>query len=93
MSRQSFLSRCCLHVMKRAYRRSSADGRWAYFSAFRREMVWKRVEIEGCWDSTTSTSTGDERMRPMMALVTYNWTLSSLLVVVASRQSDQAAAA
>ena len=58
-----------------------------------REMVWKRVEIEGSWDSTRTASTVVERTRPVMALAASKWTISSLLVVVADCQEAQAAAA
>ena len=56
-------------------------------------MVLKRVEIGGTLDSTSNVSTGVERTRPVMALAVFNWTFSSLLVVVADSQGALAATA
>ena len=55
------------------------------------EMVWKRVEIGGSWDSVRTDSTGVERTRLVMALAASNCTHSSLLV--AHSQGAQAMAA
>ena len=44
-------------------------------SAFRWEIVWKRVEIGDILNFVRTVSTGVERTRPVMALTASNCTL------------------
>ena len=68
MLHQSFLFGRCLHTVKKVRQQSSAGGRWAHSSAFRRVVVIRRVEVGGSLDIARTASTGVERTRPMMSL-------------------------
>ena len=66
----------------------------AHSSAFRRDMVWKHIEIGGSLDSTRTASTGIVRNRPVITMADSNCNLSGLpVVVVDDSQGTQAAAA
>ena len=72
---------------------SSAGGTWTHSTAFRMEMVWKRIEIGDSWVSAKTALAGVERKRPVIALAASNLPFSCLLEVVTDSQGPQAEAA